>query len=197
MRSIALGVAGLMGSGKSTASSILVEKLKALYLNGDLLAKELMESSQEIQAQLQDSFGVVSEGTINYAKLAPQVFSSTAAMERLNSIVHPPLIDYLNATIESSDKIVVLDAALIPLWLDRLHLSVSLWVDASKELRYERVMARNGFSVEEAKSRIEGQELTIKAPFIDKKRWYQVENGGSLEDLHMALNTFTAAVVGV
>lgn len=197
MRSFALGVAGLMGSGKSTASSFLVEKLNALYLNGDFLAKELMESSLEVQEQLQESFGVVSEGVIDYAKLAGQVFSDSGAMKKLNSIVHPPLIESLNSTIERSEKLVVLDAALIPLWMDRLHLSASLWVDAAKDIRCERVMARNGFSTDEANSRIEGQELTLQAPLIDEEKWFQIDNSGALDELHKALDSFVATVVGV
>lgn len=178
-----MGVAGFIGAGKSSVASILVEMLNAQLLDCDLIAKELMESSSQIKQALHTEFNVVTDGVINYAELGAIVFSNSAALHKLNAIVHPPLIVLLNDKISAVQSNVVLDAALIPLWQDKIMLDLALWVDAEKELRISRLKKRNGYSREEALSRIDGQLKLLKEPSIDHVFWLKLDNNSEKDTL--------------
>lgn len=177
-----------MGAGKSIVSSFLASKLDAVILDGDYIAKEVMENSSEIINELQETFGVVENGRINYVALGSMVFRNTLELAKLNAIVHPPLIVELNKRISVCEKSVILDAALIPLWQERLSLDLALWVTAPTETRISRIMNRNNFSKAEAVSRIEGQSALLQAPHKGGQLWATLYNSGTEEALESVVD---------
>jgi dephospho-CoA kinase len=86
-----IGVAGYMGSGKSTCAAYLSRESGSV-IDADSLAKDMMNSSPAIKKRLSESFGngVVVESRIQFDFLGGVVFSSLQNLKELNSIVHPP-----------------------------------------------------------------------------------------------------------
>ena len=95
-----IGITGGIGAGKSIVSEF-IEQSGFKVLRSDPIAKELMQTDEQIRKQLMQEFGneVYSDGKLNTKYLAENVFSDNNKNEIINSIVHPPTlkkIDKLN-----------------------------------------------------------------------------------------------------
>ena len=137
-----IGLAGYIGAGKTTCAQILAES--GIYqISGDQEAKLLIDRDPQIKGQLIDVFGdsILDEiGAISSKKLGTIVFGSVSQMHKLNAIVHPPLIDHLHRLLsEGLSDVVLLDAALIPLWKIDDWFDVRIWVHASFQCRFSRL----------------------------------------------------------
>lgn len=94
---ITLFLIGSIASGKSTASRHL-ERRGALRIDLDELAKSLYQPGSAVVEAIADEFGwdVLDElGGIDRARLARRAFDSPESARRLDSIVHPVLIEQL------------------------------------------------------------------------------------------------------
>lgn len=177
-----VGITGGIGSGKSTVSRILAECGVAVYTSDDR-AKELMTSSQELSDKIVDLFGEAAylDGKLNKPYLAQRVFSNPEALAKLNSIVHPAVMDDFDRWAEEQEgNYVVLESAILfEANLDsRVDCVVS--VLAPEELRIERAMQRDGASREDIVRRIANQ---ISDDERTERSKYAIVNI-SLEDLH-------------
>lgn len=181
-----IAVAGFMGAGKSLVVQRLADSLNAPVVDGDLLAKELMQGTSSLIEKVGNAFGVVHEGVIDFKTLGPIVFAAKEKMEQLNAIVHPFLIDAI-LELAAKEKMSILDAALVPLWERQLPLERALWITAPEPLRISRIMQRNGFSKVEATERVQGQYQTLTEPKREYP-WIHFENSGSIEDMTAALH---------
>ena len=87
-----IGVTGGIGSGKSTFSKMLVEKLGARLFDADSAARELLESDpavrQEVTAEL-FAEAYSPDGKPDRAAIRRVVFHDPAAKAHLESILHP------------------------------------------------------------------------------------------------------------
>ena len=84
-----IGITGGIGSGKSTVSRILSEKLNAPILDADKISKQAMKSP-EIILKIKQFFGEVifdNPELINREKLSNIVFSNEEKLLELNKIV--------------------------------------------------------------------------------------------------------------
>ena len=177
-----VGITGGIGSGKSTVSRILAECGVAVYTSDDR-AKELMASSQVLRDKIVDLFGEAAylDGKLNKPYLAQRVFSNPEALAKLNSIVHPAVMDDFDRWAEEQEgNYVVLESAILfEANLDsRVDCVVS--VLAPEELRIERAMQRDGASREDIVRRIANQ---ISDDERTERSKYAIVNI-SLEDLH-------------
>jgi len=90
-RSLAVGLTGGIGSGKSTVAK-LFEDWGVPVLDADRLARELVEPGQPALAEIRARFGPDSlqyDGTLDRAWLRTRVFSNPAARRQLEAILHP------------------------------------------------------------------------------------------------------------
>ena len=177
-----VGITGGIGSGKSTVSRILAECGVAVYTSDDR-AKELMASSQVLRDKIVDMFGEEAylDGKLNKPYLAQRVFSNPEALAKLNSIVHPAVMDDFDRWAEEQEgNYVVLESAILfEANLDsRVDCVVS--VLAPEELRIKRAMQRDGASREDIVRRIANQ---ISDDERTERSKYAIVNI-SLEDLH-------------
>ncbi len=184
---LVIGVTGIMGSGKSTLSQFFQE-MGALVINTDLLARELMETSDSIRKKIEATFGPDSydnSGKLNRRKIAALVFEQPEALRRLNAIVHPEVIQAVRDKIRDLAQadfrgILVIDAPLIfETGLNKI-MDATVVVAASEETCIRRVAARSGLSAEEVKARLRNQwpleEKIRRADFV-------VWNEGTLDEL--------------
>jgi dephospho-CoA kinase len=86
-----IAITGGIGCGKSIVSRLLRVMGYAVY-DCDQQAKVLMEQDKELRQALIAAFGASTyypEGGINRPYLASRIFNDPAALERMNSLVHP------------------------------------------------------------------------------------------------------------
>ena len=184
-----LGIAGYMGSGKSTFAHVLSQKGYTVF-DADSIAKKLMNTSQDIKEKLVTAFGhtVLSDNEIQFSVLGNICFSSETKLAALNEIVHPPLIEHLETIICNEHAgPCVLDAALIPLWsiaqwFDRLY-----WVHASREARLKRLSKKLAIPMPDLEKRMQQQEQLFQEPTGDT--WTTLLNDGTVEEFQEKIST--------
>lgn len=184
MASIKIGIAGYMGSGKTTCSRFFADA-GATLINADHEAKILMESEPQIQRQLIAEFGdsILENNKISYHALGLIVFSSVEPLLRLNSITHPPLLNRLKKLLSiGQSEITVLEAALIPLWNIDSWFDVRIWINASRQTRLDRILKKNSvLKKDQVIQRMIIQESTFSPP--SAQTWCYISSEGSTEQL--------------
>ena len=179
-----IGITGGIGAGNSIVSEF-IEQSGFKVLRSDPIAKELMQTDEQIRKQLMQEFGneVYSDGKLNTKYLAENVFSDNNKNEIINSIVHPPTlkkIDKLNFEILEKQNLVFVESALIyEAEFDDMFDYVIL-VFSDEKLRIERAVKRGNTSESEIRKRMQFQIDDDK-----KKDWadFVIENNSSIEDL--------------
>jgi len=179
-----IGLTGGIASGKSTVAKMFRE-LRIPVIDADEIAREVVQVGEEAYSQIVKQFGeeiLQVDKTIDRQKLGAIVFNDKKKRGLLNSIVHPAvrqrMMEQKERYITSGENTVVLD---IPLLFESnlAHLVdkiIVVYVDDHTQL--ERLMARNGFSKEEAQVRIQAQmPLREKAAKADAV----IDNNGSIE----------------
>ena len=179
-----IGITGGIGSGKSTVSRILSEKLNAPILDADKIAKEAV-NSPEIISKIKKFFGESifdNPQIINREKLSDIVFSNENKLLELNKIIHPYVIEEIEKKVnelKQDNEYIILDVPLPNESFINLSDKIIVVV-ANEETRIKRVMTRSNLSEESVKKRIEKQmpvENYIKlADFL-------IKNNGSMEEL--------------
>jgi dephospho-CoA kinase len=184
---IAVGLTGGIGSGKSTAAALLVDR-GAILIDADQLAREVVEPGTEGLGRVVDRFGpeiLLEDGRLDRAKLASVVFADEPSLKDLNSIVHPAvgvLMAQRLAALQETDEIVVLD---IPLLVeggarDRHPVAGLLVIDSPVDLAIERLVTTRGMERADAERRIAAQaSRTERLAMAD----YVIVNMGTLEEL--------------
>ncbi|MGB9809751.1 MAG: dephospho-CoA kinase, partial [Caldanaerobacter sp.] len=170
-----VGLTGGIGSGKSTVSRIL-SGLGAKIIDADLVSREIMSKGQEAYNEIVDYFGegILDErGEIDRKKLGLIVFGNEQKLKKLNEITHPKIIEKIKAMIveakkEGNYRLIVVDAALL-IETGLYQMMDEIWmVVVDIETQIKRIMARDGFSYEEALKRIRSQmPLEEKIKYAD------------------------------
>lgn len=186
-----VGIVGGLASGKSTVARLLARR-GARVVDADRIGHQVLELAA-VKEALRDAFGegiFDAAGRVVHARLAEATFGRPGQVERLNEIVHPPIIEEIRAQVEECKKqegvpLVVLDAALLmETNLDEELCEAALFVDASGPERLKRAAAQRGISADQFAGREQAQ-----LPEEAKKRRadYVVRNTGSLEELERQL----------
>lgn len=181
-----IGLTGGIASGKSTVSKTLKE-LGAYIIDGDETAHSVIEPHKPAWRDMLDTFGrdiLNPDDTIDRDKMGAIVFGNPDQLARLNQITHPRIMesfkeDYRRIKAANPNAILVLEIPLLyETFMDRMCDEVwVVWVDYETQLK--RLMDRNHYSLEEAKSRIESQiPLDEKAHRAD----VVINNCGSIQE---------------
>ncbi len=159
-----LVITGGIGSGKSEVCRILARKgLKAQY-NADTKVKELYTSIPGLLDSMEQKLGCVLKdeaGQFVPQLLARRIFSDRQALETVESMVFPALMEDFRAFAQASGSgIVVFESATIleKPQFDGFGDKVVL-VDAPLQLRLERACRRDGADREAVKARMANQKL--------------------------------------
>ena len=182
-----IGVAGYMGAGKSECARLICTE-GGVVIDADAEAKGLMNRDAAIRQRLVAAFGdeVISGRGVNFGALGRGAFESRGCLERLNWIVHPPLLEHLAGLVhEDGEHRRILDAALIPYWGIEHWFDLLVWVSCSGEIRKQRMGNKANLSRAAIERRMALQEKLMSAPSAGP--WIRVANEGSLADLKAAL----------
>ena len=156
-----IGLTGGIGAGKSAVSAQF-SQCGGVVVDGDVIAREVVEPGTEGLAALVDAFGddiLLSDGALNRPALAAKAFSSDETRATLNGIVHP-LVGKRRAELIAAvpkDSVVVED---IPLLVESgmapmFPLVVVVFADA--EVRLTRLVQQRGMAEDDARARIAAQ----------------------------------------
>jgi dephospho-CoA kinase len=178
-----LGLTGGIGSGKSLVARIFNE-LGADVIDADQLARDVVEPGQPALREIAEAFGpevLLPNGRLNRSRLGTIIFADVAARARLNAITHPAIRQRMTQEVAARQErqgVVILDIPLLyeNARLDLVEAVIVVWVDRATQLR--RLTERDGFSVEEARRRIDTQMS------LDEKRKradHLIDNSGSPE----------------
>jgi dephospho-CoA kinase len=199
---IIAGVTGTIGTGKSTVAQMFAEK-GAFVIDHDRLSREVVEPGKPAWQAIADFFGSAvlnADRSINRQALAGIVFSDPAKLQKLNSIVHPAVLEQDRRLVEERRLIdpgglIIKD---VPLLLEAgpeiAHLLVDkiVVVFASPEVQFKRLIAR-GIAEEDARNRIRTQlPVSEKTGYAD----FVVNNDGMLEETRRQVNDIYLKLMG-
>ncbi|MGE7120104.1 dephospho-CoA kinase [Peribacillus sp. NPDC046944] len=180
-----IGITGGIASGKSSVSQYLRE-LGFVIVDADVASRAVVEPGEEAYLQVVKAFGedlLLSDGTIDRAKLGSIIFHDQEKRLLLNRIVHPAVRNRMRQETEKAlaagAETVFMD---IPLLFESkltfmVERTLLVYVDESVQL--ERLMNRNALTETDALARIHSQ-----MPLKDKKELADaiVDNNGDIEE---------------
>jgi dephospho-CoA kinase len=179
-----VGLTGGIASGKSTVGQMFVG-LGCHLIDADAIVHRLFESGQNVNRAVAKEFGdrvVGLDGRINRIILGEIVFNDPAAREKLNSIVHPAVVEIEKEWLEKLEQqdphaIGIVDAALmIEIGTYQSYNKLIVVVCSPSEQR-RRLQARSGLSHEQIEMRISSQmPMSEKVKYAD----YVIDTSGSL-----------------
>ena len=160
-----IGITGGIGSGKSRVLDILSDRYSAYVVEADKVAKKLMLPGNEVYNKVVRCFGrdILSADNheIDAKKLGSLVMNDTAALEKLNSIVHPAVKEYIlrdiKAQRDNGVDYYIIEAALL-IQDNYTEICDEIWaVITDKETRISRLMSNRGYSRKKAEDFIKNQ----------------------------------------
>ena len=180
---ITIGITGIIGSGKTTVSGLLKQKgLTIIDLDG--LAREAIQF-KEVQEDIITGLGeeFVKDGAVVVEKLRDLVFADTVKLEKLESIMHPRILERMRKEIDTlkgkKEKTVIIDGPL--LYEKGLHKNLNkiIVVSATMDKIKERLKKRGLFE-EDIERRI-----ALQIPLNEKEKVadFVIFNNGTKDDL--------------
>lgn len=181
-----VGLTGSIAVGKSFVCSVLREA-GIHVLDADQTARDVVTAGTPGLASVVAAFGdgvLMPDGGLDRTKLGHIVFADEAKRKRLNSIVHPLVIEaqdrwIRDVELQDPDGIAVIDAALMieSGGYKRFDKMVVVW--CRPELQLARLTTRNGLTDEAAKQRIAAQMSQD-----EKKRYgdYLIDTSDGFDD---------------
>lgn len=159
-----VGLTGSIAVGKSNVCEVL-RGLGAFVLDADQTSREVVAPGTVGLKLIVEEFGdeiLLPDGSLDRAKLGAIVFGDEGKRQKLNSIVHPLVLEAQDewlrkCEIEDPNGIAVVDAALMieSGGYRRFDKLVVVWCE--EEIQKERLMSRSSLSEEDALARIRSQ----------------------------------------
>ena len=195
-----VGLTGGVASGKSTVADILRE-LGATIIDGDVLAREVVEKGTPGLEQVVAAFGpgiLTADGDLDRPRLGAIVFNDAEQRKLLESIVHPLVFErYAALEAEAAgrpdDHLVVHDIPLLAETGRADGFDAVIVVDVADELRIERMLRDRGWTREDAESRIASQATREQRLAIAT---HVVDNAGTREELRARVEQVVAELTG-
>lgn len=159
-----VGLTGSIGVGKSFVASVLAE-LGSHVLDADQTAREVVAPGTPGLSAVIAAFGtdvLYPDGALDRGRLGSLVFADEQKRQLLNAILHPFIIAKQDEImrqweIEDPQGIGVIDAALMIESGGYRRFDKLVVVHCRPEVQLERLMTRNGLTIEEAKQRVKSQ----------------------------------------
>lgn len=180
-----LGLTGGIASGKSTVAKLFID-LGAQLVEADDIARQVVEPGTIGLKRIEEAFGpevIAENGTLKRGELGAMVFGDPAKLNLLNSLLHPLMEVEMEMQLQKLRKqgpVILSAAILFEAGWERLVEKV-LVVTVDPKVQLKRLMARDGFTCEEAQKRIAAQlslaEKAARADFL-----IDTTDGSNLEE---------------
>ncbi len=157
-----IGITGGIGSGKSTIAKQLYQMGYRVY-DTDREAKRIIMEDMDVRSKIIALFGeeVYADGVYQTAIVAQRVFRNTELLAQLNAIVHPAVkedIIQCRSNIQNNELFFIECAILYQAGLNILCDKI-VYVTAPKEVRLQRVIARDHTTISKVRARMRAQEI--------------------------------------
>lgn len=179
-----IGLSGGIGAGKSTVSATFAE-CGGIVLDGDVIAREVVEPGTVGLGKLVDAFGrdiLHLDGTLNRPALATLAFGDSRHLATMNGIVHPLIAHRRSELIAAAatDAVVIEDIPLLVESQMAAMFPLVVIVHADEDVRVKRLIEHRGFAEADARARIAAQATEVqRAAAADV--W--LDNAGSAAEL--------------
>jgi dephospho-CoA kinase len=178
-----VGLTGGIACGKTTVATMFSD-LGIPVIDADQLARDVVEPGTAGLKQIVLEFGndvLDPNGGLDRKKVGDLVFGDEAAREKLNAIMHPLIgaagAEHMMAHQDDPAPYLLYEAALLVETNAYKSFSALIVVSAEESLQRLRLIARDGFTVDEANARIASQlPLARKVAVAD----HVVANNGDL-----------------
>ena len=194
-----IGLTGGIACGKSNISQTL-ESLGARIIDGDVLSRQLTAPGGAALPAIRQQFRAevfLPDGALDRRALGQRIFSDDAARAALDGIMQPMLLDLIRDELAAARSghiaVCVLDMPLLyEKGLDALCDRVwCAWLPRATQL--ERLIARDGFTPDEAANRIDSQMPTDeKAARAD----VVIDTSGTIAETQARVMTLYAQEIG-
>jgi dephospho-CoA kinase len=161
MRPLRIGLTGGVASGKSTVSQRFGE-LGVTVIDADVASRKVVEPGKPGLAQVVQRFGVGildSDGKLDRRVLRDLIFKDSSLRQALDAILHPLIRAEMEYEAAQSNGPYVVMA--IPLLVEGgsagKRVDRALVVDVDETLQIQRLQARDGSSVEQARAILASQ----------------------------------------
>lgn len=188
--SVIVGLTGQTGAGKSIVSNLLVNRGYKV-LDADLVARQVVMKGSKCLVDLALEFGIEileSDGTLNRRKLGSIVFADKAKRKKLNQIIFPyikeEIMDQLRELCNAGVPVIFLDAPTLFESGTNAYCDKVVSVMAPRELRKQRIIARDGLSELDADNRINSQ---LSDEYYTSHSDYIIDNSGDLSALRVGV----------
>lgn len=145
---VRVGLTGGIGSGKSAVAQLLRAR-GAVLVDGDQVAREIVEPGQPALAAIAERFGTAvlrRDGSLDRAALAAIVFADPGSLAALDAIMHPRIAgrssELMRAAERAGAEVVVYDMPLLVEGGAAGQFDVVVVVQAPVEVRLRRLEAR-------------------------------------------------------
>jgi dephospho-CoA kinase len=170
-----VGLTGGLACGKSFVAETLAG-LGCLVIQADELGHEVLARGGDAYEGVVREFGpeiLTAAGEIDRRALATRVFGAPERLERLNALVHPPVVRRENELIAEygaahPDGIAVVEAAILIETGSYKRFDRIVLVTCREEQQIERAMRREGALLDDVRARI-GRQMSLeeKRKFAD------------------------------
>ncbi len=178
------GLTGGIAAGKSTVGQYFIQ-LGIPVIDADQITRDLLQKDSPAYSDLIHRFG-----TLERNQLREIVFSDLTAKKDLEQILHP-LIQMESRkriqTLALKHPIIIYEAALLVETGRYQDLAGLIVVEASEEIRIQRLLSRKTATPELARKMINSQISDLER---EKHADLILENSGTLEDLHTKVEEF-------
>ena len=190
-----LGLAGGIGSGKSTVSARLAEH-GAVVIDYDRLAREAVEPGTPGLAAIAERFGdevIGKDGSLDRDALGAVVFGDDTARADLEAITHPAIFELataLEATVADDGVVVhdlplLVEAGMAPLF------DLVVVVDVPGYVQVDRLVTLRSMTEAEARARLAAQASREERAAVAD---VVLDNTGTIEDLEARVDELWTSI---
>lgn len=180
-----IGLTGSIASGKSLVAGYLRE-LGVALVDADILAREIVEPGEPAWEDIRERFGdavLNADQTLNRGALGAIIFADEGARRELEAFTHPRiaqrLMEYAQQHRMAGEPWMVYDAALLVENNAHQWLQALIVVVVDSQVQLDRLMRRDGLSLEEAHQRIDSQmPVATKVEVAD----FVIDNNGTRDE---------------
>lgn len=178
---VKIGLTGGIATGKTTISTHL-KSLGMRVIDADEIAREVLVLYPEILSYLRKTYGgrVFKDHGLDRKALGKIIFQNPLERRKYLDVIMPRIRQEIEKRLkENKEVFILLDAPLLFEENFQENVDVTITVYADEKVQLKRLMARDGYTEDEARSRILSQmDLQEKV----KLSTYVIDNSGNLEE---------------
>lgn len=176
-----IAITGTIGSGKSEVSNYLRTKSYDVF-DCDKYNAYLLKKNSKAYIQLQEAFpDCYEKGKLNKKKLSHKVFTNKTNKKKLESILHPLILEKLFN--KKDDPLFAEVPLLFEVNWDK-YFDYNILVVSDEKILIKRLINR-GLDIEDIKNRLKNQ-MSVKEKI--KRADKIIYNNGSLKDLYKSID---------